>query len=103
MRHTQPHWEEVARIGLTSNHNDGKDNDLPGAFSVHCYRSPSSDLQQAPFGLELENLHTGEQCAVTINRESLLLVAYAALEAATRGVPVGLNPSEYFRHNGEVA
>lgn len=103
MRNTLPRWEEVATIGLASNHNEAQDNNIPGAFTVHCYRSPSSNLHEAPFSVELENFHTGEKCTVTISQDALLSVAHAALTAATRGVPVDCTPSEYFHDNGEVA
>lgn len=96
MRNTTPRWEEVHSLGLTSHEYDSLDNNLPGALTIHCYRTPHTDLKEAPFCVELENFHTGGQCAVTMTQQALLHFAHAALDAATRGLPVGQTPLEYF-------
>ncbi|MCX2164017.1 hypothetical protein [Corynebacterium auriscanis] len=100
---TQPQWEEVASVGLTNHAYDDLDDNLPGALSLYCYRAPTTYLPTASFTVELENLHTGAGCVIEVNQPTLLAIARACLDAATRGVPTDCTPGEYFQNDGEVA
>lgn len=99
----QRRWEHVAALGLTSLADSPDDDQLPGALDIYCHRTPTSNLQDTPFAVRLENNHTGEHVAVTINRGSLLAIAHVALQAALKAHPVDIDPHVYFMRDGEVA
>lgn len=96
----QPRWEEVANIGLTSHADNPQDNEPPGALTVHCFRAPDTELQAAPFIVELENLLTGESARVAVNRHALLSMALCLMDSGLRAHPTDVDPADYFQEQG---
>ncbi|MGJ4127005.1 hypothetical protein [Corynebacterium sp.] len=98
----QPRWEQVGSIGLTS-HAANEGAHLPGALTVHCFRTPTSTPQDAPYVVELENTETGESTSVAVDRHALLSMALCLMDSGLRAHPTGVSPADYFQSRGGEA